>query len=160
MGKRQHLKGTGAGPPNSGNCFPQFLSLHCQRPEHGQPVVSFECRCIRGRERSARRSPTLGRNTGKILRLEITGLAWSWVPPSHLRHSCGFSNDRNQVLKRMLTEMAVKGASSPGAESLAPRFTLTPRFTCFCPHSGEEGRYPITPSALMGLERYHPCSSR
>lgn len=30
VGKRQHLKGTGADPPNSGNCFPQFLSLHCQ----------------------------------------------------------------------------------------------------------------------------------
>ena len=88
-------------------------------------MVSFECRCMRGRERSGRRNPTLGRNTGKILRLEITGLTWSWVPPSHLRHSCGFSNDRNRVLKRMLTEMAVKGASSPGAESLAPRFTDT-----------------------------------
>lgn len=53
----------------------------------------------------------------------------------------------------MLTETAVKGDSSPGAESLAPRFT------CFCPHSGEEGRYPITLSALMGLERCHPAAA-
>lgn len=34
-------------PPNTGNGFQKFLSLHYEWSEHRQPMITFECRCTR-----------------------------------------------------------------------------------------------------------------
>lgn len=131
------------------NFSPCIVNDHRARTARGL----LECRCIQGREHSGKRRPTVGETLGKYYTLEGYRTHGSWVPQSHLQHSCGFSNDRNKVLNRMLIiETAVKGDSSPGRKSLLQVHMLLPTLR-------GEGRYRITLSALMGLERCHPCRS-